>query len=979
MQPLARRHPRRSQPRHARAALLEALEPRKLFHAGHDHGTPPPPPPPPVDDVPPPPVTTPHANNPTLRDEHMAMLDLVPTDLATHTAISRGLWSDPATWLGGLVPTADARVWIPGGTGVTVDAVYRDSLEWLRADGLLSFATDRDTGLKVETVVVAPGGRFEMGTAESPVLAEFEAKLIFADRGELAATDARKLGRGLISHGSVSIHGAATTPYLALEGLGARSRSTSLTLVEEPAGWKVGDRVVLTGTDMWRRDDDFEGRIVAIDGRTVTLDKPLEHHHLVHDDRFRVYLANVSRNAVLESENAQDVSRRGHVMFMHSNDVQVAFTGFYGLGRTDKRTPIDDVEFIEDGTVEPRTGANPRGRYAVHFHRTGIGPDSRPSVIRGSAVVDSPGWGVVNHSSNVQVEDNVSFDIVGAHFVTEAGDEVGSFRRNLAIKSEGSGDGAQSRKDVQDFGHEGSGFWFQGPNTEVEGNIAVNHRRAGFFYFTVPLDEAGLGKARLPAATLVNPDWALGKDHADVGNVPIRLFLNNESFGNDVGFESMFHLLDAKHDGRSVVEGFITWGNRSRAFHTPYTRNMTFLNVTAYRLPMSPGDTAFSGNEVTESIRYINATVEGWNVGINMPSNGHNVVEGGVFNNVINIQIHTAKDPKRVIDINGDIAFSNPPPEVLKDKTPWNIFLRTNWNPKDNDLTTFFNPDRVRLGTVTLSGKQIYYKEQDADFIPFPKNEFKVQGAKTKPPKLKYDKDGNPIAHEAAPYVPREMHNKTNAQLFSQYGLAIGGIVAPKDAMDVPGISGVVGDPGTYLPKLTLSSDKYTNQVKAYTLQYRTSDGTRVKEATPSKLRQGWNLLTRDIGGQKRTLLVYGDTINPTFQLDPQQPLVLNPADLRRPLSLQGEIHDDSFGKRHFSTKFSGLDKYEQFTAADGSKFIVLTFKVRDLAKNDILVSVNVRIDPNAPLIRELTAKKLPPRVLSGTITALLGFKEDRG
>ena len=50
----------------------------------------------------------------------------------------------------------------------------------------------------------------------------------------------------------------------------------------------------------------------------------------------------MSRNTTFESENVSVVARRGHVMFMHNDDVHVASAGFYGLGRTDKRRPIDD-------------------------------------------------------------------------------------------------------------------------------------------------------------------------------------------------------------------------------------------------------------------------------------------------------------------------------------------------------------------------------------------------------------------------------------------------------------------------------------------------------------------------------------------------------------------------------------------------------------------------------------------------------------
>ena len=150
-------------------------------------------------------------------------------------------------------------------------------------------------------------------------------------------------------------------------------------------------------------------------------------------------------------------------------DSRFAFTkavdaaGFYGLGRTDKRIPIDDPVLSPDpdhpgkfttDKIDPttgqrvmvpvldangkpvvinsvtqmqpvRTGLNPRGRYAVHFHRTGVDEGSDPATIADSAVVDTPGWGIVNHSSNVNVDGNVVFNAVGAAYATEAGDEIG--------------------------------------------------------------------------------------------------------------------------------------------------------------------------------------------------------------------------------------------------------------------------------------------------------------------------------------------------------------------------------------------------------------------------------------------------------------------------------------------------------------------------------------------------------------------------
>src|SRR5262249_20056907 len=151
-------------------------------------------------------------------------------------------------------------------------------------------------------------------------------------------------------------------------------------------------------------------------GTTVALSAPLKYNHSAGS----VYVADMTRNATFESENPGTVAQRGHVMFMHSDRVHVDAVGFYGLGRTDKRTQINDPVLMPDTdppgqmttdvlaaavntSTDPRvagthrvlvpvvdaagntvtnpdgtpllqvarTGLNARGRYAVHFHRTG--------------------------------------------------------------------------------------------------------------------------------------------------------------------------------------------------------------------------------------------------------------------------------------------------------------------------------------------------------------------------------------------------------------------------------------------------------------------------------------------------------------------------------------------------------------------------------------------------------------------------------
>ena len=74
---------------------------------------------------------------------------------------------------------------------------------------------------------------------------------------------------------------------------------------------------------------------------------------------------------------------------------------------------------------------------------TGMSMDT----ISDSAVVDSPGWGFVNHSSNVAISGNVAYNVTGAAYATEAGDETGSFTGNIAIRSQGSGVGIRGMRE----------------------------------------------------------------------------------------------------------------------------------------------------------------------------------------------------------------------------------------------------------------------------------------------------------------------------------------------------------------------------------------------------------------------------------------------------------------------------------------------------------------------------------------------------
>ncbi len=999
-----------------------------------------------------------HAS-PVLDAEHLAVFGskdttgavvggLVPDAAVEYRSFASGKWSDNI-WehhvgnvyvQDGTHPGNGDDVVISVNTTVTMVGTS-PALRTIRDDGTFTFDPLSNSTVRVDTFIVEPTGTFEMGTANQRIDSARAAKVIFASQmsdSDRLLWDPLQFSLGFVSHGDVNIYGSTTTSFVAVPtALAANTLKFDLGSV--PTDWSAGDRLIVTGdtaANSSGHNQDEQVALAGINGSVVTLASALKFNHSAGS----VYVADVSRNAVFESDPAiftldgsqyvGSVSQRGHVMFMHNDDVHVDSAGFYGLGRTDKRTLIDDPVLVDDPdnpgmkttdvllkdpnpTLTPdqvarygahrvlvpevdangnvvsvggspvlevaRTGLNARGRYAVHFHRDGVNPGDSPATITGSAVVDSPGWGIVNHSSNVDVSDNVVFNALGAAYVTEAGDEIGSFSHNIAIHSRGSGDGIESRKQVQDFGHQGDGFWLQGGNVSLINNVAAGQRHAGYVFFPVGLNQKGLGVTTIAAANLADPTWAHGQPTVADGDVPLRLFKGNKAFASGDAFESWFSLLGVSDSRESVVEDFRAWGLSSgTGMFDPYTNHLMFKNVSLTGNLNSPGGTAFARNSVTRSLTYDHLNIQGWNVGIDAPVNGTNEVIGGTFNNLKDIDISTTNSLDRMVNIH-DASTTDPVTFlhtlVFKDKTgthnrvQWDIYLHTNFNPKDNDITTNFDPDIVRIGLVSINGAQIYYKEQAAGFTPFPSTD--------------HPNDAN-FGPQAASFVPDALKDKTNAQLFSQYGLAIGGIVAPDGAVDgnAQHVNGLIGPKlAIYQTDLKLTSAKYTNNA-SYTLSYKyldtnTNKYKTVKEAAPVTLQSGWNLLTRQIAGATRTLLVYGDFTPPTFEFSANTLRPINRADIDNGATfvIMGSIVDDSFGKRHFELAVK-LNDPKYFSPvhkdAQNNDIVTLTFTIKDFAGNITTVVVDLQVSYTAILTKDVGRKELPTIQASATLIALL-------
>ncbi|MEO1192690.1 MAG: cadherin-like domain-containing protein [Pseudomonadota bacterium] len=517
--------------------------------------------------------------------EHQATLDLVPRGEATHVAVAHGSWFDPNTWADGSVPDAGARVLIPGGIEVTYDQVSEVPLFTVRVDGHLTFATDADTLLRVDTLVASAEGHLTIGSAADPVQDGVSAEILFVNSGDIdTAWDPLLLSRGLIAMGTTSMHGSVTDSHAKVSS-DPLAGDTAIMFDALPEGWAVGDQLVIAGTRFdghkwdndiravrWHETQDEVRTITAIEeseaGVTLHFADPLLYDHDTPRDDLKTSVANLSRDIHLGTEDPDEaaIHQRGHVMFMHSDEVDIRYVAFDELGRTDKSERAVDAGDLT--TVTP--DANVKGRYVVHFHRSGVEDLDQPAIAVGNAVNGSPGWGFAHHDSNAILHNNATFNTFGAGYVAETGNEIGAWTDNIAIGAQGLNRIVKESSDVSafDLARTGDGFWFQGRMVESSGNIAasVNH---GFVYM-----HRGPGMLTFDAGIhdfpeLFNGDSTVGPDDA-----PILEFRNNEAFAAKEGLHVVKANPNQGHDLHSHFTDFTAWEVK-RGAHFEYTSHYT--------------------------------------------------------------------------------------------------------------------------------------------------------------------------------------------------------------------------------------------------------------------------------------------------------------------------------------------------------------------------------------------------------------------
>lgn len=917
-------------------------------------------------------------DSPAMIAEQAKIDALTPLDTATHVAATSGTWAE--VW-GDDLPGPGARVQIPCGFTVTVDGVFDSSIAWIHVDGTLEFATDRDTSLTVDTLVISACGCLQVGTPVQPVEADVTARLTFSDTGPIDRTiDPMGLGRGLIVSGCLSLYGAETTSFVPL-AVAPRAGDKVLQLADVPINWEVGGRVVVPGVspDPKKVQDELL-TIVAIEGTSVTVDRNLSFNHLLPDGA-QVPLAYLDRNVVLSSQNATVPDRRGHVMIrdhVHMDDDSdmahdhmgmervVAYAEFAGLGRTRADMLVTDPEVDSAGKLLPPRDAtgkplptivspagtrNDRGRYSLHFHHTGEDPD-HPAIVRGISVVDGLKWGVVNHDSNVVVEDSVSYRVDGAAFATELGTEIGAFRRNLAIRSFGSRNKrqeGQSGADLRqvnvlpliggdDLGFQGYGFWMQGPLVQVEGNIAVGHTKEAFSIFTVGLKSGDV----IPVGNLPVGAEALATDiryNKPVSSVPVGwvpfTFTGNTAIGSRIGLGVYNHFASptSRLYGLTSVIADSRFLNVRTGFIPYYASRMDLRNIRIVNDPAiyPVGLPSDAGTEVygdSGDITWDNVTIENFRVGIVMPPRGDLVVRGGFFRNTVNIFISNYGASTITLDV-GDANFARPTAAMMKvlqtgrNDRHWDIYLATSTSVGLPDVSEpFQRTPRSVILYVDGEPESLYFRESDRSYQFSTADDFE--------------------SIRLASKLPDSITALTAGELWDEHHLAVNGVIAPPDARQLPGIHGVVSPtaPDPAGPHLTLFSSRYTNQIHGYTLRVYDLKGTKIDLATVDLVPDSWNFVSGTYNSQTVTELIYAKTTPSDLRLTDANykpiptPTTITRAKLASGITFLGLV-DNIIDKTIYRTVYTQAFRPDQLiVGADGKVHLELTYS--DIAGNQV-------------------------------------------
>lgn len=329
---------------------------------------------------------------------------------------------------------------IKSGTSIKLTGTFDREFSTILVEGDLRIIDTGDSALRVQKIIVAPGGSLTIGDNQNPIKSDKKVGIVFLGNNEGEV--------GIFVFGKLWIHGKEVNPtFVGLENF-AKKWDKRLVIDSDLINWERDDVVIITSPGNDKCNE--VSKISKIVNQDIFLQTQLTCSHIGisnTENSITSHVALLSRNVIFSSE---DEDNRGSVNFFHGSTGYIKYAQFDHLG------PKEVL-----------------GRYPIHFHH--LKDSSRGIEVIGNSITHSDNrWITIHDSNGILVKNNVGYISQGHGFFLEDGTEFDNvFEKNIGIitKSERIRDDGSS-----------SIFWTMNPMNVFRDNVAVNAPYWGFFF-----------------------------------------------------------------------------------------------------------------------------------------------------------------------------------------------------------------------------------------------------------------------------------------------------------------------------------------------------------------------------------------------------------------------------------------------------------------------------------------------------------------
>ncbi|MBN3294524.1 PKHL1 protein, partial [Polypterus senegalus] len=408
------------------------------------------------------------------------------------------VWSSPYTWGGETPPDDGSFAVITPGQTILLDTSTAVLKMLLIQGGTLVF-DEVDLELNAENILIVDGGTLQVGTEQAP----FQHKAIITLHGHLRSPELPLYGAKTLAvrEGTLDLHGTPV-PFTWTRLAETAEAGSTIVELQNPVTWKAGDEIVIASTGDRLSQNENELMVIesiSSDGTTVNLTNPLMYTHLGVSVRTpdgqhfeaRAEVGLLTRNVVIRgSENVEwedNMPACPDGFDPGEFAVQTCFQGRYGdqVGSDqfggcimfstplpNQNSAIGRIEYVE---VFHAGQAFRLGRYPINWHL--MGDLKFTSYVRGCSIHQTYNRAVAMYkTSNLLVERNVIYDIMGGALIFEDGSETGNvLQYNLAVFV------MQSTSLLNDD-ITPAAFWISNPNNTIRHNAVAGGSHIGFWY-----------------------------------------------------------------------------------------------------------------------------------------------------------------------------------------------------------------------------------------------------------------------------------------------------------------------------------------------------------------------------------------------------------------------------------------------------------------------------------------------------------------